>query len=165
MEKKNAGKKIETATFGAGCFWGVEEEFRELPGVVETQVGYEGGSTANPTYQDVCTDGTGHAEVVQVEFDPAKISFNELLNKFWLLHDPTQVDRQGPDCGTQYRSVVFYHSKEQKELAEKSKKLLEKSAEYSGRKIATQIVPAKTFYRAEEYHQQYLAKRGLQVCH
>jgi len=165
MEKKSAKQQLETATFGAGCFWGVEEDFRKTPGVVETQVGYAGGSTPNPTYQEVCTDATGHAEVVQVEFDPSKVSFNELLNKFWELHDPTQVDRQGPDCGTQYRSVIFYHSKQQKEAAEKSKKLLEKSGKFGISKIATQIVAAKTFYKAEGYHQQYLAKRGLKVCH
>ena len=157
--------KTETATFGAGCFWGVEEEFRQLPGVVETMVGYEGGSTDKPTYSDVCTDSTGHAEVVQVKFDSKKISFNELLNKFWELHDPTQVDRQGPDEGTQYRSVVFYHSNEQKEVAEKSKQLLEKSGKFGKSKIATQIVPAKTFYPAEDYHQKYLMKRGIKVCH
>ena len=154
----------EKATFGAGCFWGVEATFRELDGVIEALSGYEGGHTENPTYKDVCTDRTGHAEVVEVEFDPAKVSYEKLLDVFWSSHDPTQMNRQGPDVGTQYRTVIFYHTPEQEEIARASKAKLE--ASYKFRKpIATQIVPAQTFYRAEEYHQQYLAKRGLRHCH
>ncbi len=154
----------EKATFGAGCFWGVEATFREIDGVTEAAVGYEGGHTSNPTYKDVCTDRTGHAEVVQVEYDPAKVSYEKLLEVFWNAHDPTQVNRQGPDVGTQYRSVIFYHSPEQEQIARASKAKLEASGRYR-RRIATEIVPAQTFYRAEEYHQQYLAKRGLRHCH
>jgi len=152
------------ATFGAGCFWGVEAAFRELDGVVDAAAGYEGGHMLNPTYQDVCTDRTGHAEVVEVEYDPSKISFDRLLNVFWDAHDPTQVDRQGPDFGTQYRSVVFFHTPEQEQVALASKEALEKSGRFR-RPIATKIEPAQTFYRAEDYHQQYLAKRGLRHCH
>lgn len=154
----------EKATFGAGCFWGVESTFREVHGVVDAAVGYEGGHTANPTYKDVCTDMTGHAEVVEVEFDPTKVSYETLLETFWTNHDPTQVNRQGPDFGTQYRTVIFYHTPEQEQTARRSKEALEKSGRFS-RPIATQIVPAQTFYRAEEYHQQYLAKRGVRHCH
>lgn len=157
-------EKIATATFGAGCFWGVEETFRALPGVKDTAVGYMGGITDNPTYQDVCTDATGHAEVVQVEYDPAEISYQKLLETFWANHDPTQIDRQGPDVGTQYRSVIFTHSPEQKTIAEQSKQALEDSGKFD-EPLATQITPAQTFYKAEEYHQQYLAKRGLSTCH
>ncbi len=155
---------MEKATFGAGCFWGVEAEFRKLDGVKHTDVGYEGGHTERPTYQDVCTDRTGHAEVVQVEYDPTRVSFETLLKTFWENHDPTQVNRQGPDVGTQYRSVIFYHTEEQRRLAEESKKAIEESSRYR-RPIATQIVPASDFWRAEEYHQQYLEKRGLASCH
>jgi peptide-methionine (S)-S-oxide reductase len=154
---------MKTATFGAGCFWGVEATFRRLPGVVDTAVGYSGGHTQNPTYEQVCTDRTGHAEVVQVEYDPAKVSFEQLLEVFWSSHDPTQVDRQGPDIGKQYRSVIFFHDEEQKAEAEESKATLESLGRYR-RPIATQIVPAQPFYRAEEYHQQYLKKRGLDSC-
>jgi peptide-methionine (S)-S-oxide reductase len=155
---------MEKATFGAGCFWGVEAAFRQLPGVRSTAVGYAGGLTKNPTYQDVCTDLTGHAEVVQVEFDPAEISYDRLLETFWDNHDPTQLNRQGPDVGTQYRSVIFFHTPEQEAAARASKTALEKSGSYS-RPIATEILPAPEFWRAEEYHQQYLEKRGLAQCH
>lgn len=154
----------EKATFGAGCFWGVESAFREVDGVVDAAVGYEGGHTENPTYKDVCTDRTGHAEVVEVEYDPSKVNYEQLLNVFWNEHDPTQVNRQGPDFGTQYRTVIFYHTPEQERIARASKEALEKSGKFS-RPIATEIVPAQTFYRAEDYHQQYLAKRGLRHCH
>jgi peptide-methionine (S)-S-oxide reductase len=152
------------ATFGAGCFWGVEATFRELDGVVDAAVGYEGGHMLNPTYKDVCTDRTGHAEVVEVEYDPAKISFDRLLDVFWDAHDPTQVNRQGPDHGTQYRSAIFFHTPEQEQAARASKEALEKSGRFR-RPIATLIEPAQTFYPAEDYHQQYLAKRGLRHCH
>ena len=155
---------MSKATFAAGCFWGVEVTFRQLPGVTSTRVGYTGGNFANPTYKDVCTDGTGHAEAVEVEFDPAKISYEQLLDVFWENHDPTQVNRQGPDYGTQYRSAIFYHSPEQKAAAEASKSGLEKSGRFS-KPIATQIVPKATFFEAEDYHQQYLEKRGLASCH
>jgi peptide-methionine (S)-S-oxide reductase len=154
----------EKATFGAGCFWGVESAFREVDGVLDAAVGYEGGHTVNPTYKDVCTDATGHAEVIEVDFDPSKVSYDALLQVFWASHDPTQVNRQGPDFGTQYRTVIFYHTPEQQEAAMRSKEALEKSGRFS-RPVATQIVPAQAFYRAEDYHQQYLAKRGLRHCH
>jgi peptide-methionine (S)-S-oxide reductase len=155
---------MEKATFGAGCFWGVEAEFRKINGVKKTDVGYEGGHTERPTYQDVCTDKTGHAEVVQVEYDPSEVSYQDLLKVFWENHDPTQVNRQGPDTGTQYRTVIFYHTEEQQRLAEQSKKELAASGRYR-RPIATEIVPATDFWRAEEYHQQYLEKRGMASCH
>jgi peptide-methionine (S)-S-oxide reductase len=155
---------MATATFGAGCFWGVEAAFRQIPGVTATAVGYEGGTTDNPTYKEVCTDRTGHAEVVQVTFDPDKVSYDTLLDAFWGNHDPTQKNRQGPDVGTQYRTVVFYHDDAQRAAAEASKAELERSGRFK-RPIATEIVPAQTFYRAEEYHQQYLEKRGLASCH
>jgi peptide-methionine (S)-S-oxide reductase len=155
---------IEKATFAAGCFWGVEAEFRGLPGVVNATVGYEGGHTKNPTYKDVCTDQTGHAEVVQVEFDPAKISYQQLVEAFWKLHDPTQLNRQGPDMGTQYRSAIFFHTPDQRMTAQGSKEALAQSGRFA-KPIATEIVPAQEFYPAEEYHQQYLAKRGLATCH
>ena len=154
----------EKATFGAGCFWGVEASFREIPGVVNALCGYEGGKLDNPTYHDVCTDRTGHAEVVEVEFDPAQLSYDKLVEAFWSLHDPTQVNRQGPDYGTQYRTVIFYHSPEQEQAAQQSKKALEASGRFK-KPIATEIVPAQTFWRAEEYHQRYLEKRGLRHCH
>jgi peptide-methionine (S)-S-oxide reductase len=152
------------ATFGAGCFWGVEEAFRQTPGVTSTAVGYAGGTLDNPTYEQVCSGRTGHAEVVQVEFDPAQVSYEQLLQVFWENHNPTQLNRQGPDIGTQYRSAIFYHSPEQKEVAEQSKQQLEASGQFN-RPIVTQIEAASTFYRAEEYHQQYLAKRGARSCH
>jgi peptide-methionine (S)-S-oxide reductase len=155
---------LEKATFGAGCFWGVEAEFRKIKGVKRTEVGYEGGHTERPTYQDVCTNKTGHAEVVQIEYDPNEVTYEDLLNVFWENHDPTQVNRQGPDVGTQYRTVVFYHNDEQKRLAEESKRGLSESGRFR-KPIATEITPAKDFWRAEEYHQQYLEKRGLASCH
>jgi peptide-methionine (S)-S-oxide reductase len=152
------------ATFAAGCFWGVEATFREIPGVTATRVGYTGGELKNPTYKDVCTDRTGHAEAVEVDYDPAKVSYDKLLNVFWENHDPTQLNRQGPDFGTQYRSGIFYHSPEQEQEARDSKAKLEASRKFS-RPIVTQIVPATTFYEAEDYHQQYLEKQGLASCH
>ncbi len=155
---------MKKATFGAGCFWGVEATFRRTPGVVDTAVGYAGGHTENPTYKEVCTDRTGHAEVVEVEYDPSKVAYSQLLDVFWSSHDPTQVNRQGPDFGTQYRTVIFYHDDEQKAEAEASKKSLDESRRFS-RPIATEIVPAAPFFRAEDYHQRYLEKRGLENCH
>ena len=152
------------ATFAAGCFWGVEATFRQLEGVTSTRVGYSGGHFDKPTYKDVCTDGTGHAEAVEVDFDPTKISYDKLLEVFWDNHDPTQLNRQGPDWGTQYRSAIFFHSPEQETAAKASKDTLEKSRRYS-KPIVTQIAPATTFYEAEDYHQQYLEKRGLATCH
>jgi len=155
---------MEKATFGAGCFWGVEAAFREIPGVIDAAAGYEGGSLERPSYQDVCTDRTGHAEVVELTFDPGKVSYETLVGKFFEMHDPTTLNRQGPDVGTQYRSVVFYHSPEQKKTAEELKKKLQESGKFR-RPIVTEIVPASTFWRAEEYHQRYLEKRGLRACH
>ena len=152
------------ATFGAGCFWGVEEVFRQIPGVKNTAVGYMGGTTENPTYEEVCTDQTGHTEVVQVEYDPEQVTYEELLDVFWNNHNPTTLNRQGPDVGTQYRSVIFYHTDEQKQAAEASKKQLDQSGKWKD-PIVTQIEPASTFWRAEEYHQRYLQKRGLNACH
>jgi len=152
------------AIFAAGCFWGVEATFRQLPGVISTRVGYTGGTLSNPTYQDVCTDRTGHAEAVEVEYDPSKLSYEKLLDVFWENHDPTQLNRQGPDWGTQYRSAIFFTSPEQEAAAKASKERLEKSGRYR-KPIVTQIVPASTFYEAEDYHQQYLEKRGLASCH
>jgi len=157
------GMTREKATFGAGCFWGVEEIFRTLKGVTSTAVGYAGGTKENPTYEDVCTDETGHAEAVQVEFDPGQVSYEQLLDVFWSNHNPTTLNRQGPDSGTQYRSVIFYHSPEQKAAAEASKEKLETSGRFS-RPIVTQIEPASKFWRAEEYHQRYLEKRGQSHC-
>jgi peptide-methionine (S)-S-oxide reductase len=154
---------MEKATFGAGCFWGVEAAFRRVKGVVFTAVGYMGGSLENPTYKDVCTDRTGHAEVVQVEFDPDTISYKELLKVFWEIHDPTQLNRQGPDFGTQYRSVIFYHNEDQEKLANASKEELQRSGKYVG-EIVTEITPATPFYRAEEYHQRYHEKHGIDSC-
>ncbi|HEX6895154.1 MAG TPA: peptide-methionine (S)-S-oxide reductase MsrA [Bryobacteraceae bacterium] len=155
---------MEKATFGAGCFWGVEAAFRKIPGVLATAAGYMGGSVARPTYQDVCTDRTGHAEVVEVEYDPAQVSYDDLLRVFWENHDPTTLNRQGPDIGTQYRSVIFYHTPEQEAAAKASKDALAKSGAYR-RPIVTEITPAREFWQAEEYHQQYLEKRGLAHCH
>lgn len=155
---------MEKATFAAGCFWGVEASFRKIPGVSSTRVGYTGGEMKNPTYKDVCTDRTGHAEAVEVEYDPAKVRYEDLLNVFWENHDPTQLNRQGPDFGTQYRSAIFFHSPEQEQAAKTSKERLGKSGRLN-RPIVTQIVPAATFYEAEDYHQQYLEKRGLSSCH
>jgi peptide-methionine (S)-S-oxide reductase len=152
------------ATFAAGCFWGVEAAFRQIPGVTATRVGYTGGELKNPTYKDVCSDRTGHAEAVEVDFDPAKVPYEKLLETFWENHDPTQVNRQGPDFGSQYRSGIFFHSPEQEQAARASKLQLEKSGRFN-RPISTQIVPAVTFYEAEDYHQQYLEKRGMATCH
>jgi peptide-methionine (S)-S-oxide reductase len=149
------------ATFAAGCFWHVEESFREIKGIVKTAVGYMGGKMKNPTYEDVCTDETGHAEVVQLEFDPSVVKYEDLLKVFWTIHDPTQKNRQGVDVGTQYRSAIFYHSGEQRKIAEKS--LKEEQKRRKG-KIATEITKAGTFYKAEEYHQKYLMKKGLKTC-
>lgn len=154
---------MDIATFGAGCFWGVEAAFRAVPGVVATTVGYSGGSFPNPTYHDVCTGRTGHAEVVQVEYDPARVSYQELLRTFWENHDPTTLNRQGPDHGTQYRSAIFFHTPEQQAAALASKQQLERAGTYK-RPIVTEITPASAFYRAEEYHQQYLEKRGQASC-
>jgi len=153
---------MEQATFGAGCFWGVESFFREVPGVVDAVAGYAGGHTQNPAYRDVCSDRTGHAEVVQVTFDPAKVSYDKLLDVFFQNHDPTQLNRQGPDVGTQYRSVIFTHSPEQEHAARTKK---EAWAGRFKRPIATSIEPAPSFWRAEEYHQRYFEKNGLPSCH
>lgn len=155
---------MEKATFGAGCFWGVEAAFRNVDGVISTSVGYLGGTLSNPTYEKVCSGRTGHAEVVEVLYDPAKVSYATLLDMFWELHDPTQLNRQGPDVGTQYRSAVFYHTPEQEQLARASKERLDQSGVYT-RPVVTEITPASTFYQAEDYHQQYLEKRGLASCH
>jgi peptide-methionine (S)-S-oxide reductase len=154
----------EKATFGAGCFWGVEEAFRKVKGMVATQVGYMGGTTTYPTYEQVCTGQTGHAEVVEVTYDPKVVSYDTLLELFWRIHDPTQKNRQGPDIGTNYRSVIFYHLPEQKVLAEASRDRLQQSGRYR-RPIVTEIVPASTLWRAEEYHQRYFEKRGGGTCH
>jgi len=155
---------MEIATFGAGCFWGIEVAFRQVPGVTGAVVGYAGGHTANPTYKDVCTDGTGHAEVVQVTFDPEQLNYEKLLEVFWKIHDPTQLNRQGPDFGTQYRSAIFFHSPEQEAVARKSKEQAQASGRFR-RPIVTEITAASAFYRAEEYHQRYLEKRGAASCH
>lgn len=155
--------KTEKATFGAGCFWHVQLAFEKIKGIVKTEVGYMGGKMENPTYEDVCTDETGHAEACQIEFDPKQVPYEKLLDAFFGMHDPTQMNRQGPDEGIQYRSVIFYHDEKQKEAALKSKSSLAKSKKYS-KPIATAIEPAKTFYKAEEYHQQYLKKRGRFTC-
>ena len=148
------------ATFGAGCFWHVEDLFRKTNGVTSTKVGYTGGKLSNPTYEEVCTDATGHAEAVEVEYDPNKISYEELLDVFWNNHDPTSLNRQGPDIGKQYRSAIFFHDEEQKKIAEKSKQSLESSGKFE-KKIVTEIEPAPEFYQAEEYHQKYFQKHGL----
>jgi peptide-methionine (S)-S-oxide reductase len=152
------------ATFGAGCFWGVEETFRQIPGVLGTAVGYSGGALDHPTYKDVCTDRSGHAEVVEVEYDPARVPYDALLDVFWNAHNPTQRNRQGPDVGTQYRSAIFFHSPEQEAAAKASKERLEKSGRFP-RPIVTEITPAQPFWRAEEYHQRYFEKRGGGSCH
>jgi peptide-methionine (S)-S-oxide reductase len=151
------------ATFGAGCFWGVEVTFRNTPGVTDVAVGYMGGDVDHPTYEQVCSDRTGHAEVVQVTFDPEQVSYEELLQVFWTSHDPTQIDRQGPDVGRQYRSAVFYYNEEQHAIAKDSKTDLDASKAFR-RPVATTLEPASTFWRAEEYHQRYLEKRGLATC-
>ena len=151
---------LETATFAAGCFWGVEEEVRQLEGVESTAVGYTGGHTENPSYEDVCTGTTGHAEAVEVEFDPSVIRYEDLLEMFWKSHDPTTPNRQGPDVGSQYRSAIFFHTPEQEAAAEASKERLEASGQ-PGDPVVTEITPASTFWRAEEYHQKYFEKRGM----
>jgi peptide-methionine (S)-S-oxide reductase len=153
--------ETEKATFAAGCFWGVEAEFRQIPGVIATTVGYTGGSTEQPTYEQVCSHTTGHAEAVLVEFDPEQVSYEELVDAFWRMHDPTQLNRQGPDVGDQYRSAIFFHSPEQKAVAKASK---EAAQERFSRPIVTEITPAPTFWPAEDYHQRYLQKRGLASC-
>jgi peptide-methionine (S)-S-oxide reductase len=162
QENPQLGKTLEKATFGAGCFWGVEATFRRLAGVKSTQVGYMGGSVKNPTYEQVCTDRTGHAEVLEVTYDPRVISYHDLLEVFWNNHNPTTLNRQGPDVGTQYRSVIFFHSPEQEAEARRSRDAAQ--ARFA-KPIVTEITPASEFWRAEEYHQQYLEKRGLAHCH
>lgn len=152
------------ATFGAGCFWGVESAFREVKGVTDAAVGYMGGTLANPTYKDVCTDRTGHAEVVQVDFDPAQVTYEDLARYFFEIHDPTTLNRQGPDWGTQYRSVIFFHDAAQEAAARKIKDELDRSVHFP-RKIVTQIEPAGEFWRGEEYHQRYFEKHGMPSCH
>ena len=153
--------ELERATFAAGCFWGVEVDFRNTPGVTDARVGYTGGHTESPTYRDVCSGRTGHAEAVEVTFDPTAVSYDELADTFFRLHDPTQVNRQGPDVGTQYRSAIFTHSPEQERIARAA---AARAAERLGRPVATEIVPAATFWPAEEYHQQYLVKNGRATC-
>lgn len=153
--------KTATATFAAGCFWGVEAAFRQIPGVVEAISGYTGGTTANPTYENVCSGRTGHAEAVEVAYDPERVSYEHLLEAFWKIHDPTQVNRQGPDIGTQYRSAIFTHSAEQAALARAS---LETEQRHLGKPVATQILAAPAFYRAEDYHQKYFERHGV-ACH
>lgn len=154
------------ATFAAGCFWGVEAIFERLEGVIDAVSGYSGGNTVNPSYEEVCSDTTGHAEAVQVTFDPNKVSYKRLLEVFWNNHNPTTLNRQGPDVGSQYRSGIFYHTEGQKLQAEESLQKLEESGKWQGKKIVTLIVPAKEFYKAEEYHQDYYTKRGMQpTCH
>lgn len=152
------------ATFAAGCFWGVEDAFRQVNGVISTVVGYTGGTQPNPNYKEVCTGETGHAEAVELEFDPAQVSYRELLAAFFQAHDPTQLNRQGPDFGTQYRSVIFYHDAEQESEARAAKAALEKAGIFK-RPIVTQIIAASEFYRAEEYHQKYFEKQGIRACH
>jgi peptide-methionine (S)-S-oxide reductase len=155
---------MKKATFGAGCFWGVETAFRQVEGVVDAAVGYLGGTLENPTYQDVCTGTTGHAEVVEVNYDPHKVSYDQLLDLFWKIHDPTTLNRQGPDVGTQYRSAIFYHDEDQKNAALASRTRLRESGRFR-RPVVTEVSPASTFYRAEDYHQRYLEKRGQSSCH
>lgn len=155
---------MEKATFGAGCFWGVEAAFRKVPGVPGTRVGYLGGTLVNPTYQDVCSGNTGHAEVVEVTYDPEQVTYDELLAVFWDNHNPTTLNRQGPDVGTQYRSAIFFHTPEQEAAALASRARLDASGRYKN-PIVTEITPATEFYMAEDYHQQYLEKRGRSSCH
>jgi peptide-methionine (S)-S-oxide reductase len=155
---------MEKAMFGAGCFWGVEEAFRTMDGVKDTKVGYSGGNTENPTYEQVCSDRTGHAEVIEIDFDPSVITYEQLLDKFFTIHDPTQLNRQGPDVGKQYRTAIFFYSAEQEKAAREKIGELGKSGKFRG-PIATEVTPAAKFYPAEEYHQRYLQKRGANVCH
>ncbi len=159
-----AGQETKEAMFGAGCFWGVQYNFDQVKGVSETEVGYAGGHTDNPTYKEVCTDKTGHAEVVNLRYDDEVVTYDQLLQNFFENHDPTTINRQGPDYGSQYRSIIFYYDNEQKELAEKMKEEMTKSKKFAG-PIVTEIVPASTFYKAEEYHQKYFEKTGQKVCH
>jgi peptide-methionine (S)-S-oxide reductase len=163
-EQAKDSSEYKKATFAAGCFWGVEAAFANVPGVVSTQVGYTGGHTENPTYKQVCTDRTGHAEAVEVRYDPAKLSYEQLLEVFWNIHDPTTLNRQGPDVGTQYRSAILYHNEQQRDAAIASKEKVEQSGKFK-RPIVTEIAPASRFYRAEEYHQRYFEKHGLPSCH
>jgi peptide-methionine (S)-S-oxide reductase len=156
--------RLETATFGAGCFWGVEETFRQLPGVKTTAVGYLGGNFENPTYEDVCTGRTGHAEVVQLTYDPAEVTYGKLLDVFWTSHNPTTKNRQGWDIGTQYRSAIFFHTPKQESIARESKEAQQPQGLFR-KEVVTEITPASVFYPAEEYHQQYLSKRGAAACH
>lgn len=156
---------MEKATFGAGCFWGVEENFRNLEGVTSTKVGYSGGTLPDATYKDVCGGRTGHAEVVEVTFDPAVITYKDLVNFFFQIHDPTTLNRQGPDHGDQYRSAIFFHSSEQEDTAREVIETMQKESRFRSQPIVTQVEAAKPFYDAEEYHQKYLAKQGLKVCH
>jgi len=155
---------LQVATFAAGCFWGVEETFRKIKGVKSTMAGYTGGTFKNPTYEDVCTDETGHAEAVQIQYNPKEVSYEQLFKVFWSIHDPTTKNRQGPDIGSQYRSMISYHTPEQEALARKSKEELERSGKFK-KKIVTEIVPASIFYKAEEYHQKYYQKRGGGICY
>jgi peptide-methionine (S)-S-oxide reductase len=154
---------MKKATFGAGCFWGVEASFMKLEGVISTKVGYMGGNLENPTYEQVCSDKTGHVEVVQLGYDPKIISYHELLENFWNIHDPTQKNKQGPDVGTQYKSIIFYHDEEQKRIAEKSKKEINNSSKYKN-EVQTEIKPSKKFWIAEEYHQKYFEKNPNSGC-
>ena len=155
---------MEKALFGAGCFWSVEEAFRTLDGVISTAVGYSGGTGVDPTYEEVCTGASGHAEVVEIEFDPSRVSYGELLDLFWKIHDPTTLNRQGPDTGTQYRSAIFFLTDEQELIAKSSKEAMDESAAFYPDAIVTEITPASTFYRAEEHHQRYLEKRKISDC-
>jgi peptide-methionine (S)-S-oxide reductase len=161
INQDQSGTRVEKATFAAGCFWGVEAAFRNVPGVRATRVGYAGGSRERPSYEEVCTGRTGHAEAVEVEFDPSRVSYEQLLDVFWHEHDPTTLNRQGPDVGTQYRSAIFFHSPEQEAAARAS---LERSQSGYRKQIVTEITPASGFWPAEEYHQRYLEKRGLATC-
>lgn len=155
---------MEKATFGAGCFWGVQLRFQQVPGVTATAAGFEGGKLDQPSYRDVCTDATGHAEVVEIDYDPAKVTYQQLLDLFFELHDPTQLNRQGPDRGTQYRSAVFFHSPAQEAAAKETVARLTAEKRFA-KPIVTEVVPARTFWAAEEYHQHYLEKRGQTSCH
>jgi peptide-methionine (S)-S-oxide reductase len=164
IQNSEGGAAMEQATLAAGCFWGVEAQLRAVQGVIETKVGYTGGTTTNPSYEQVCSGRTGHAEAVWLEFDPARVSYEALLEVFWKLHDPTTLNRQGPDVGSQYRSAIFFHSESQRVTAEASRDRLAASGAYR-RPVVTQIVPAAPFYQAEEYHQRYLEKNGMASCH
>ena len=161
---ENKVKTLQLATFAAGCFWGIEESYRKIKGVKSTMVGYTGGRGSNPTYRDVCTDLTGHAEAIQLQYDPQEVTYEEILKVFWSIHNPTTKNRQGPDVGSQYRSVIFYHTPEQELSARRSIEELEKSGRFSNR-IVTEIVPATAFYKAEEFHQKYYQKHGGGSCY